>query len=209
MLSRSLTVMMSTGDRKIVERRAHSPEPTQANFMSRIGDRTDGSGETEADRRRREAQRILSTNREDVLQRLHEASSPENRKFREDRAHGRVEEAVKFEEAPYRFIGGSPEAAKGRKKAMQEQYLAQLLQDNGPPSQGRPVHQYPDPMSEYVNRSGWTGLNIGGHSMDEAHQGASKNEKFMKQAAYKRLLDQQRMQADDLVRMDQMKYGKY
>lgn len=196
-------------------------------------------GETEADRRRRETQQILASNREDVLARLHEASSPENRKMREYKAHNRVDETIKFEEAPYRFIGASTENAKDRKKAMQEQYLAQLLQDNGGPpqqyhnhnhhqqqqqqqkyqqeqyqqqqqqyQQGRSSHPSPDSRAEYVNRSGWTGLNIGGHSMDEANQGASKNEKFLKQAAYKRLLDQQRLQAEDLVRMDKMKYGK-
>jgi len=199
-------------DRKAVDRRAASPEPQGVSFMSRIGDRTNNNhnqAEQEAaEARRRDAQRLLATHRDDVMNRLNEAHSPENKKFRETSAHGRVDDAVKFEEAEYRFIGGSPQAAKQKKKAMQEQYLTQLLQDNGPiQQQGRST--YHDPLAAYVNHTGYTGLNIGGHSRDEANKNASQNEKFQKQAAYKRLLDQQRLQAEDLLRQDRVKYGKY
>ena len=199
-------------ERKLVDRRAASPEPQHISLMSRIGDRTGvHAAEMEAaEARRREAQRLLNTHREDVLNRLTEASSPENKKFRENRAHGSVEEATKFEEAPYRFIGGSVEAAKDRKKQMQEQYLTQLLRDNGPPpSQQNKSYQAADPLASYVNKTGYTGLLIGGHSLDEAHKGASNNEKLMKQEAYRRLLDQQRVQDEDLLRQDRSKYGKY
>eukprot|EP01032_Pedospumella_encystans_P025297 gene25297-28597_t len=197
-------------DRKAVDRRAVSPEPTQASFMSRIGDRSGNqSAEMEAaEARRRDAQRLLSTHRDDVLNRLNEANSPENKKYRERLAHGRVDEVVKFEEAPYRFIGGSVEAAKDKKKAMQEQYLNQLLQDNGPIQNPGRSNMH-DPLAAYVNKTGYTGLSIGGHSRDEVNKNASQNEKLQKQAAYKRLLDQQRLQAEDLVRADRNRYGKY
>jgi hypothetical protein len=193
-------------ERKGVERRAHSPQSQHVSLMERIGDRTSYTEQAEAERRRREAQQLLSTNRGDVIARLNEANSPENRKLRYDQSHSRGEEAAKFEEAPYRFIGGSQDAAKDKKRAMQEQYLAQLLADNGPPPSGRPM-QREEP--EYANKYGWTGLPVGGHSMDEANKSSALEEKQLKHAAYKRLLDMQKLQAEDLVRMDAKKYGKY
>lgn len=194
-------------DRKVFERRAASPQNQSGNLMDRIGDRTDGSGMSETEHRRREAQRILAANRDDVLARLNEGTSPEAQRVRHASMHNRSDEVAKFEEAPYRYIGGGNDSNnKDRKKAMQQQYLAQLLADNGPPAQGRSVRRE---EPEYANRTGWTGLNIGGHSLDESNHSAASTEKHLKQAAYKRLLDQQKLQAEDLARMDAERYGRY
>jgi hypothetical protein len=127
--------------------------------------------------------------------------SPPDRKKRNDGFYVRSDEQSKFEQAPYNYIGSS-ETSKDKKKAMQEQYLTQLLADTGPPKQ--PIIR--NNPAEYVNVSGWTGLNIGGTFADE---GTVQSEKALKQAAYKRMLDKQVFQHQELVRRDADKYGKY
>jgi hypothetical protein len=194
-------------DRKPVERRVASPQNRHVSLMEQIGNHSDGSGLSESESRRREAQRVLTSNRDDVLARLAEGRSPENQKLRQASMYSRNDEAAKFEEAPYHFIGATSEGTKDRKKAMQEQYLAQLLADNGPPSQGRTARREDDSL--FSDRTGWTGLHVGGHSMDEANRSEASNEKHQKQAAYKRLLDQQKVVNDNAQRADSMRYGRY
>jgi hypothetical protein len=205
------------GERKQVQRRAVSPEPKQMSFMDQqmvnrgsgfLGTGTGGAGASGSPKKDL-AQFILEHNRDDVMARLNEAETPERQRNRKEGAHSRIEEVSKFEEAPYRFIGGSEASEKSKKKAMQEKYLSQLLADNGPLPSVDFNQNSTNRYDEYVNKSGWTGLHIGGHSRDEAHKGDMLLEKQYKQAAYKRLLDQQRVQAEDLLRTDRQKYGKY
>lgn len=185
--------------RKVFLRKPNSPEQVHSNALLDLG----RSSQEESDRRRL-AQLILQTNREDVLSKINEKSlllSPPDRKKRNDGFYVRSDEQSKFEQAPYNYIGSS-EASKDKKKAMQEQYLTQLLADTGPPKQ--PIIR--NNPAEYVNVSGWTGLNIGGTFADE---GTVQSEKALKQAAYKRMLDKQVFQHQELVRRDADKYGKY
>lgn len=80
--------------------------------------------------------------------------------------------------------------------------MYRLLNDNGP-SKNISNKKIPD---QYVNKYGWTGLNIGGTSgLEEKNE----SEKYLKQAAYKRLLDQQKFQKEELIRLNNEKYGKY
>jgi len=185
--------------RRALLRKPSTPEEVHPNALLDLG----RSSQEESERRRL-AQLILQSNREDVLSKINEKSmllSPPDRKKRHDGYHVRSDEQTKFEQAPYHYIGSS-ETSKDKKKAMQEQYLTQLLTDTGPPKQ--PIIR--NNPAEYVNVSGWTGLNIGGTFADES---AVQSDKALKQAAYKRMLDQQVFQYDELVRRDADKYGKY
>ena len=182
--------------RRVLIRKPHTPEQIHPNALLDLG----RSSQEESDRRRI-AQMVLQSNRDDVLSKMNEKSmllSPPDRKKRHEGFHVRSDEQTKFEQATYHYIGSS-EASKDKKRAMQEQYLSQLLADTGPPKQ--PIVR--DNPAEFVNVSGWTGLNIGGSSGEEA------SDKARKQAAYKRMLDQQVFQYDELVRRDADKYGKY
>lgn len=198
-LKRDQELKPADTSRRVFIRKPNSPEQVHSNALLDLG----RSSQEESDRRRL-AQLILQSNREDVLSKINEKSlllSPPDRKKRNDGFYVRSDEQSKFEQAPYHFIGSS-EASKDKKKAMQEQYLTQLLADTGPPKQPI-IRNHP---AEYVNVSGWTGLNIGATFADE---GAVQSEKALKQAAYKRMLDKQVFQQEELVRRDANKYGKY
>ena len=198
-LKRDQELKPTDATRRIFIRKPNSPEQVHSNALLDLG----RSSQEESDRRRL-AQLILQSNREDVLSKINEKSlllSPPDRKKRNDGFYVRSDEQTKFEQAPYHYIGSS-EASKDKKKAMQEQYLTQLLADTGPLKQ--PIIR--NNPAEYVNVSGWTGLNIGGTFADE---GAVQSDKALKQAAYKRMLDKQVFQHEELVRRDADKYGKY
>ena len=82
--------------------------------------------------------------------------------------------------------------------------MYRLLNDNGT-LKNTPTKKIPN---EYVNKFGWTGLNIGGVATVSEDK-TKETEKYLKQAAYKRLLDQQKFQKEELVRLNSDKYGKF
>mmetsp|Transcript_22681 Transcript_22681/g.37846 ORF Transcript_22681/g.37846 Transcript_22681/m.37846 type:complete len:448 (-) Transcript_22681:98-1441(-) len=196
-------------ERKQFERKLSSPAMRHTHSVNKLGETTESQI-----LRRDQAREVLEANRSEVL--LHmSAGSPEDRRNRRNGVHPRAAEIAKFETAPFQGFGqgyreaGDPESARKKKIAMQQQYLSQLLADNGPPVQGKARGGAAgDGISDkdFVDRTGWTGLQIGAGQGDPQ---ASQNEKHLKQAAYKRLLDQQKMMRADIDRENIQKYGKY
>mmetsp|Transcript_24611 Transcript_24611/g.53221 ORF Transcript_24611/g.53221 Transcript_24611/m.53221 type:complete len:408 (-) Transcript_24611:285-1508(-) len=168
--------------------RVHSPPSSEPDPFDKLGASPD---------RRAQARVILEANRDELLQRLNVAS-PEERQKRRHGQFSRADEIARFEEAPYIAIGSANEesASRARRKAMQEQYLQQLLTDNpSSPGKERPGEE----MLYNVQRTVHAGASGGGGGGDKAQ----------KQAAYKQMLDQQQAMKGELTRRDGLKYGKY
>jgi hypothetical protein len=101
--------------------------------------------------------------------------------------------------------------SKARKKALQEQYLQQLLSDSlqreradGAQTMHGQDGQGQDGQGELdvLEFSSMQGLEIGVGHMD-----GDRTDKYLRQAEYRRLLDKQKMQHEDIVRVDRIKYG--
>lgn len=200
--------------RKPMERRPITPQlsPGEQNGIMQLGSHAPQEAE-----KRRLARELQERNRDTVLSTI---SSPVKPRYGQAGAqqgvHVNATEQMKFENASYKAIGEhevDPTAARQRKKAMQANYLSQLLRDTeGLPKQKEMNRgNYSSDIDGYVDRTGWTGLNIGGPSLDMPRDSANPSggamgsplgDKYLKQMAYKRQLDQQRLHAADLALLE-------
>lgn len=84
-------------------------------------------------------------------------------------------------------IGGDDEKKKAQKAEANRIYLEKLNKDLGDRSSTRKVNS----EAEYVNRTGWSGLNIGGVSTGNTKSSVALRTQKEKQNAYKQALDSQ------------------
>lgn len=98
-------------------------------------------------------------------------------------------------------IGGDVEVKKEQQAAANRIYLEKLNKDLGDRSSTRKVNN----DQVYVNKTGWSGLNIGGPSSDDAKNAATLRSQRDKQNAYKQALDSQLSATNDRQREERLK----
>mmetsp|Transcript_24837 Transcript_24837/g.55120 ORF Transcript_24837/g.55120 Transcript_24837/m.55120 type:complete len:339 (+) Transcript_24837:195-1211(+) len=187
-----------------VARRPPSPQGPH-NLLEQIGETQEA-----AEGRRLQARMVLYANQRDIL-----ARGPSAHTLGQT-AHNRADEIAKFESQATSIVSSIGQAqedskSKARKKALQEQYLQQLLSDS--PQRGRADGAQTMHGQAGQGQDGQGGLDVldfssmQGLEIGVGHMDGDRTDKYLRQAEYRRLLDKQKMQHEDIVRVDRIKYG--
>eukprot|EP01038_Epipyxis_sp_PR26KG_P004079 gene4079-5825_t len=190
-------------DRRSLNRRSQSPYDDAGGGFLNIGNREATDRTNQLDRK--VATIKMQQQYDNNLGRNSNYQPPSSQRNNEPRSN---EDGYSFQ------IGQTVEREKQRKAEMRIKYAEQLRADQGDRSNGyseRPpknYSQYHDHIveEEYVNNSGWTGLNVGGSAIGNTNSQAQLHLKSSKQAEYKRLLDEQLQLAKELQLLEESKY---
>lgn len=181
-----------------VTNRSRNPSSGYLEGYKNIG----GDEEALRQMQRERAKEIQRANREEVMAKISRVPAIEasRQQYLSNRRSSREVEYDRYPTEGGFFIGADESLAKSKKKENQAQYYAALMQDSG----GRvaPERNLGPYGGEYVEKTGWTSINVGSNESENTRSRTSLVNKRYQQDHYRAQLEEQQQIAYNMKMLD-------